>query len=706
MARQLNRAMVRTLAVALLLVARPLAAQCPNSTEAGDRDLWAANGTVMTKMWYRDMVARSFRMSQDDWDGGWGWVKYNDPNPYRWAFPKMMTAANLMWTGISDAYVAQGAWTTFGQVFPVTALVPGTQFQATSRADTSVDLLYRDRDGRLRHRMLARTPWNAGDTPVVNETNVSDSVATTKADFRFNGEIAVIAQGPDRLHVFARDGKSLLYFALSPNGWAATELTLVMSRTTPIGSIDRYFIASHPVAHLRHGAELHVFARDDFNHLIHYFSEPGASIWHAEDVTQLVGGQDRIQGDPIFTDRESGELDVFALSTAGHLLHYRQASNGSWSVEDVTTGLTSGVRLGGQPSVLSPDGYSLMVVARSTTGAFLVYFWTSLFNWIEWDVTSRTGPIESDPVAVRRRDNRFHVFAQGTTSNQLVHMVMDDEGIRFENVSALLGDYVYRENIGARPLAIASGDRVDVFGPRPGLPQIVHFYWTGGTGWRVENIHAGPNVSGTFDRVTGELAALYRGPSSVHLFSQRLSSPRRAVIFTAPIGLVLNPWHIRYEYYQWAEGSRHDFHYEPTEESGSGAPFATASDGQIEIKCPSLNNRTPVARASTMLHEATHVLYDDFSHQANRGGTNCSDPCSDSWFFHGLREPSGFPSTTTRNHSPNQIQIEFLCDVWEFPDIFLPFTAYNDAKSKADDRMQNRILNPPGWTCGVPRPLP
>jgi len=56
-------------------------------------------------------------------------------------------------------------------------------------------------------------------------------------------------------------------------------------------------------------------------------------------------------------------------------------------------------------------------------------------------------------------------------------------------------------------------------------------------------------------------------------------------------------------------------------------------------------------------------------------------------------------------HSMNQIQIEWLCDLAELGEWWVPATTALVAQGEANDRMSNRILNPPGWTCGTPRPI-
>ena len=170
------------------------------------------------------------------------------------------------------------------------------------------------------------------------------------------------------------------------------------------------------------------------------------------------------------------------------------------------------------------------------------------------------------------------------------------------------------------------------------------------------------------------------------------------------------PWHSDVDYYRWAAGSRHDFRYEPEHASSA---YATAFNGtfvtnRVEMQCPSFNGRTAGVRAGTMLHESTHIIYGNsfgvWQHQSNRPGSNCSEPCSDDWYFHYLNSyPYG--SLAGHRHSMVQIQIEWLCDLAEFGEWWVPYTTGIIARSESNDRMNNRIRNPPGWTCGQPRPL-
>ena len=168
----------------------------------------------------------------------------------------------------------------------------------------------------------------------------------------------------------------------------------------------------------------------------------------------------------------------------------------------------------------------------------------------------------------------------------------------------------------------------------------------------------------------------------------------------------LGPWHSDPDYYRWASGNIHGFRYEPEDRGGA---FAEAIWGwfttdRVEMRCPSFNTRTAGVRAGTMLHESTHHIT-HWSHQPNPPGSNCgATNCSDDWYFHHLNSyPYG--SLAGRTHSMVQIQIEYLCDLAEFGQGWVPNQIGVIAQLEANNRMTNRIRNPPGWTCGEPRPM-
>lgn len=168
----------------------------------------------------------------------------------------------------------------------------------------------------------------------------------------------------------------------------------------------------------------------------------------------------------------------------------------------------------------------------------------------------------------------------------------------------------------------------------------------------------------------------------------------------------LGPWHSDVDYYRWASGNAHGFRYEPED---AGGPYAAAIWGwfttdRVEMHCPSFNSRTAGVRAGTMLHESTHHIT-HWSHQSNLPGSNCgSTPCSDDWYFHYVNSyPYG--QLAGHTHSMVQIQIEWLCDLAEFGEWWVPSQIAAITQSESNNRMNNRIRNPPGWTCGLPRPV-
>ena len=186
--------------------------------------------------------------------------------------------------------------------------------------------------------------------------------------------------------------------------------------------------------------------------------------------------------------------------------------------------------------------------------------------------------------------------------------------------------------------------------------------------------------------------------NSAYLLTYGLTSPAQG------------PWHNNVDYYQWASGDRHGFQYRPDDDDDA---LASATSGgfvtdRVRMKCPSFNNRTAGVRAGTILHESTHIMFGNFwgpwSHQSNPPGSNCADDCSDDWIFH---HAYGYPygSLAGKRHSMVQIQIEYLCDLSEFGQSWVPFWTGFVAGLEANNRMTNRIRNPPGWTCGQPRPI-
>jgi len=128
------------------------------------------------------------------------------------------------------------------------------------------------------------------------------------------------------------------------------------------------------------------------------------------------------------------------------------------------------------------------------------------------------------------------------------------------------------------------------------------------------------------------------------------------------------------------------------------------ADDRVEMRCRSIVGEEAGGRAGTMLHESSHMNYWDgpFGIHQDPPWNDCPTPCVDTWHSHGL-VPGGSPIAVSV-HQSTQIEAEFLCDLDQFYRRDLP----RAGSSGLDPNFWvsgMRFINPPGWTCGVPRPL-
>lgn len=706
------------LVVLLLNGAQAAEDTCPNISVAGDQAIWNNGAFFMVKQWYRDMFVDHYNLKKGNWDESWGWAKYNDPNP-NFEFPKMMSSGRLLWGGIDfsppvEAVESQGAWSTRNLFEGAAAL--GQQYpamRAVSRTANEIDLLYADSSSELVHVLYSGSPWNPGAFPPSStRVSVSDLVTPPatpadphpKGDYHISGPPEVVTLSDDNLEVLARQGNALLHFRWSRStGWTVLEPTLSTARTAPVNGSERYFISTDPVVLQRSNGEIDVFAVDNFRHLIHYRWD-GVG-WFAEDIThKLQDGSDRrLAGDPVIVHRSRGRIDIFGRSTSDYLIHYEWNRDSGWSSEQLaaaTDGLAVNNRLEGQPAAVSLDGETLLVYYRINN--YKLYLLTEILGgWFRLPI-AQDYAIVGDPVVVKRARNRVHVFVRDINF-RLIHAYFTPElGLRDEIV------WTYRIDDSPTPI-VTNEKRLDVFSRTAATGHLIHAYWTEPGGWVSENVNLTPGASPTFDTVGLGRVALRRGNSGLEVFSERLSFANRTVHFTAAFGPAVSAWHANAEYSDWASGGLHGFKYVPGIDDDVPSARADASRGfwvkdRVKIYCP-LFAATPASRASTMLHESTHMIFWRWSHQSNLPGSACGQPCSDNWLFHSALSPVGLLLAIFQNHSMNQIQIEYLTDVSQFPTFWVPTSATAGALNLAINRMNNRILNPPGWVPGTPRPL-
>jgi len=652
------------------------------------------------------MSAGFYNMQKDDWDEGWGWVKYNDPDPYRWEMPKMMSSGEVLWTGIENSPTFQSAWQASSMIVTTGTIVSPPRFSAVSRTENSIDIVYRDVQGKLRHVALSGNPWEPGSAATTaTETNVSAALADTKNSYVLNDDVSVVRTSSDRLDVVARQGNGLLHFWwTNARGWAVEDVTGLLVRPTPSNGSTRYFIDTRPFALRRAGPRVEVFARDNFAHLIRYSLDVTGGTWSAEDISESISGVPRVSADLAIATTATG-LDVFSINTSHELEQFHRNDNGSWTHFAVTRDLATRTRVTGAPAVLDLGASTIGVFARGTNGEFLAYYFLAPYGWFEFDWTPETGPIVSDPVAVQRKQFTYDVFARGLNDNVVRHYWDDDTIDNQDLTSTPTAGLGYR--IVGQPSAVtAAGDRLDVFGAGLLPGHLIHYYWTPDIGWRSEDLHGSSGLSLTDQRMAPLTLPISRRPNALDVLAGRQDLSSRIIDARAVIGRSMGPWHTTSEYSDWASGDIHDFKYEPENSNQHNAYALRGSfvTDRVAMECPGFNLPT-AERAGTMLHESTHMIFWPFDHQSNPPGSNCSDPCSDDWFFHGVGA-GRLVHNPSKNHSMNQIKIEFLCDIAEFPRSDLPLSVSAGAATTANSLMLNRIRNPPSWSCGTPRPLP
>jgi hypothetical protein len=128
-----------------------------------------------------------------------------------------------------------------------------------------------------------------------------------------------------------------------------------------------------------------------------------------------------------------------------------------------------------------------------------------------------------------------------------------------------------------------------------------------------------------------------------------------------------------------------------------------------------LSNANAASRAGDFMHEAWHDWTYKYGfnggpnagHRPSQG--NCTINACDYFYFHGVSayQPGAMWETTrtaARFHSPNQVQVEFLCDVADYPARNVPASLRMAARGDANQRAVQRFINGPGYSCGTPRP--
>jgi len=149
---------------------------------------------------------------------------------------------------------------------------------------------------------------------------------------------------------------------------------------------------------------------------------------------------------------------------------------------------------------------------------------------------------------------------------------------------------------------------------------------------------------------------------------------------------------------------------------------------EIQTTCamfsPSPFYGNPGARAGDWMHEGWHGWEDKYDWDGGSAGGhfpcqmqadgscrngNCTINGCDYFYFHGIAEYvfgalCETDGTANRFHSPNQVEVEFQCDVADQPQAWVPLTVRQTAQTEANARSAQRFINGPGYACGSPRP--
>lgn len=698
-----------------------------------DRVLWEHLTERGFNLWeLRNWISEYYDLSEGDWDGGWGYHKWDEEDPYYWEYPRMMSAGIFLWFGLNENITLPVSWSTTG-----ISAFPESQPAIVSRNHSSIDLVSFDSNGRFIHSVLSSGTgvWQAGAEPPVNTTNRFWLTAKDGKVIRLDGNPAMISKNANTLDVFARSEKELHYLTWNAaTNWSTDNTSLTTIMTRPVQSNDpecrdRYCIHTDPIPHVR-GDNIEVFALDKLDHLIRYY-HPSGYGWHAEDVTDLTNavsqhGEFRFTGNPIVISPDNSTVMVFLKNQYGHLILFQKSGDNPWQFENLTKTYGESYTLASDPSVVLQGSEVIHIFARSTSDRLIDYTRSSVSPWRVDDLTAslNSEPVEGSPAAIVDGAGGVHVFTQasGVHVGHLYHYNLLPGAIWAVNdltttcpSNEQCSDSFRNHRIASDPVVTIKDKRIDLFA-RNLANNLVHYFWTRKFGWLAENASNSPTLSPYYGNVTDQpLKVIERSADALDVISNR---GRR--IYSSALGESIVSLHTNEEYSRWASGNVHEFEYQPAEagdneDVGGEAFWGWFSDDHVNIYCTGFS--TAVAqRAGIMVHEATHMNF-HIEHDYNdvfpeNSAENCDDiECWDNWIdTHWVREPGTLSQAVpgnviNRTHTPYQMEIEYLCDVSEFMGRNLPIEINRGADTIANAIMDEHVLVKPDWSCGLPRPL-
>lgn len=169
-------------------------------------------------------------------------------------------------------------------------------------------------------------------------------------------------------------------------------------------------------------------------HLIEYVTSPLTdNLWAAADVSVSVGSSQSLNPSPSILRDLSGQLHVFATSTAGHLIEFSDSPRGGWTSVDLTAHNSLPVLAGTAAVSWCPQGTATITCAfaRDGSGNLIEYFCTSSGSWQAINLGTRLGitGLDGDPAvttigsvvvtAAARTDGRLQVTVSTDGTMQL-----------------------------------------------------------------------------------------------------------------------------------------------------------------------------------------------------------------------------------------------------------------------------------------------
>jgi hypothetical protein len=149
---------------------------------------------------------------------------------------------------------------------------------------------------------------------------------------------------------------------------------------------------------------------------------------------------------------------------------------------------------------------------------------------------------------------------------------------------------------------------------------------------------------------------------------------------------------------------------------------ARAFTGQIgrdhtKMRCQSFNAGGtpdgPANRAGVMVHESWHHWQHkyDWSTDHESGGA-ITAPSGDWYYRHsvsafdfGALAGIDLGATPIKFHSPYQIHVEWLADIAEYPQSFVPVVVRDEARAMGNNRLPRTFKNKTSYRIGDPRPF-